>query len=255
MEFRTLKAGEIECRAAQVTEKGMSLLLYKDARVDQNLLDETVGPMNWQRRHSRDNANCTVAIWDQQKGQWIEKEDTGTESNTEAAKGLASDSFKRACVNWGIGRELYTAPRIWISAGDINWETTKDRNGNPRTYDKFEVSRISYDADRNINGLQIRNAKSKKVVFNWGSQEAEAQKNQPQQPQQPQNEQQAAAQAAMIGKQKIDAIKVSALTQAAANNGVPIDKILKLYKRESLADLTENQFSDINKNWEKIKAL
>ena len=95
--FRTLRADEIDCRVATVTEKGITLLLYKDARCDMNILDEAVGAENWQRHHSRDNANCTVAIWDDSKNQWIEKEDTGTESNTEKEKGLASDSFKRAC--------------------------------------------------------------------------------------------------------------------------------------------------------------
>jgi hypothetical protein len=100
--FRTLRADEIECRVQSVKPNGLILLLYKDARCDQNILDETVGPMNWQRSHSRDNANCTVSIWDAEKKQWISKEDTGTESNTEAQKGLASDSFKRACFNWGM---------------------------------------------------------------------------------------------------------------------------------------------------------
>lgn len=118
LKFRLLKASEIDCRIATVSQKGVSVLLYKDARVDQNILDETVGPMNWQRSHSRDNANCTVSLWDDEKKQWISKEDTGTESYTEKEKGLASDSFKRACFNWGIGRELYTAPFIWIPAGD-----------------------------------------------------------------------------------------------------------------------------------------
>ena len=89
-------------------------MLYKDSRVDMNLLDEVVGAQNWQRMHLRDNANCIVSIWDEEKKQWIDKEDTGTESNTEKEKGLASDSFKRACVNWGIGRELYTAPQITL---------------------------------------------------------------------------------------------------------------------------------------------
>ena len=100
MEFRNLKADEIECRINTIDEKGLSLLLYKDARVDQNILDETVGAMNWQRKHTRDNANCIVEIWDNNKLQWIAKEDTGTESYTEKAKGLAGDSFKRACFNW-----------------------------------------------------------------------------------------------------------------------------------------------------------
>lgn len=129
MKFRDLRADEIDVRVAQVSEKGCSLLLYKDARCDMNILDETVGSENWQRHHSRDNANCTVSIWDAEKQQWISKEDTGTESNTEKEKGLASDSFKRACFNWGIGRELYTAPFIWINAKDMN---ISDKNGRRR---------------------------------------------------------------------------------------------------------------------------
>lgn len=113
--FRSLKADEIDVRVQTVTEKGCSLLLYKDARCDMNILDETVGALDWKREHTRDNANCIVSIWDSNKGQWVSKEDTGTESNTEKEKGLASDSFKRACFNWGIGRELYTSPFIWIN--------------------------------------------------------------------------------------------------------------------------------------------
>ena len=106
LEFRTLKESEIDVRLAQVKQNGVTLLLYKDARCDMNILDETVGPYNWKREHTRDNANCIVSIWDGEKKQWISKEDTGTESFTEKEKGLASDSFKRACFNWGIGREL-----------------------------------------------------------------------------------------------------------------------------------------------------
>ena len=124
--FRLLKANEIEARVATVSEKGCSLLLYKDARCDMNILDETVGPMNWMRSHTRDNANCVVSIWDEKKNQWISKEDTGTESFTEKEKGLASDSFKRACFNWGIGRELYTAPFIWEGADKV---TLSQKNG------------------------------------------------------------------------------------------------------------------------------
>lgn len=164
--FRSLRADEIECRVGRITDKGLSLLLYKDARVDQNVLDETVGPMNWQRKHDRNNANCIVSIWDDSKQQWISKEDTGTESNTEAEKGLASDSFKRACVNWGIGRELYTAPFIWISAGDC--EITTGQNGKKVTYDKFKVTEIEYQNDA-ISYLQITNMKKKKVVYSYGS--------------------------------------------------------------------------------------
>ena len=76
--FRTLKANEIDCRVGMQKEKFITLLLYKDARCDMNILDETVGEMNWKRTHSRDNANCTVSIKDKTTGEWISKEDTGT---------------------------------------------------------------------------------------------------------------------------------------------------------------------------------
>lgn len=164
--FRKLRADEIDARVAQISEKGLSLLLYKDARCDMRLLDEAVGPMNWQREHARENANCIVSIWDEEKSQWIRKEDTGTESNTEAEKGLASDSFKRACFNWGIGRELYTAPFIWVPAG--NYAAFQDK-GKWKTYDKFRVTSIGYDEDGNINQLTVINTKTKKKAFEFGT--------------------------------------------------------------------------------------
>mgnify|MGYP000986163426 FL=1 len=82
MKFRNLKAEEIDVKPQTVKENGFSLLLYKDARCDMNILDETVGAMNWKREHSRDNANCIVSLWDNEKQQWISKEDIGTESIT-----------------------------------------------------------------------------------------------------------------------------------------------------------------------------
>lgn len=169
MEFRLLKAGEIDCRIAQIDKSWCTLLLYKDARVDQNILDETVGCMNWQRHHTRDNANCIVAIWDEDKKQWVEKEDTGTESFSQEEKGLASDSFKRACFNWGIGRELYTAPSIFIlprkDMGKIHKpeeESTEffvGSNNKYTTKTKFYVDYIDYDENRNISDLIIRDHK------------------------------------------------------------------------------------------------
>lgn len=156
--FRKLTADEIECRVGIAKQTGCTLLLYKDARCDQNILDEAVGAYNWQRHHSRDNANCIVALWDEEKKQWIEKEDVGTESNTEAEKGIASDSFKRACVNWGIGRELYTAPFIWIDASKYE---NNQRNGKYYPSAKFKVTKISYDDKGRINGLVIINASLK----------------------------------------------------------------------------------------------
>ncbi len=161
--FRTLKANEIDCRIAILKSSGLSLLLYKDARVDQNILDETVGCMNWQRSHTRDNANCIVSIWDSEKSQWISKEDTGTESYTEKEKGLASDSFKRACFNWGIGRELYSAPFIWVGSDNAN--INQGGNGKLQCNDKFIVEQILYDDERNIVALSIKNATTNKRVF------------------------------------------------------------------------------------------
>lgn len=169
MKFRELKAEEIDCRVAMCKSSGISLLLYKDARCDMNILDETVGEMNWQRSHSRENANCTVSIWDESKKQWIYKEDTGTESNTEKEKGLASDSFKRACFNWGIGRELYTAPFIWIPADkcELRPAGRKDKYGKDvfTCTDKFKVTQIKYDENRNIVAIAIKNVTQRKMAF------------------------------------------------------------------------------------------
>ena len=168
VEFRPLRADEIDVRVAQINEKGCQLLLYKDARCDMNILDEAVGATNWQRIHARDNANCIVEIWDEEKKQWVAKEDTGTESNTEKEKGLASDSFKRACVNWGIGRELYTSPFIWIKPEGV---TIKEKNGRKITYDRFCVEKIKTEGGV-IKGLAIRNVSLDKRVFVWAAQGA-----------------------------------------------------------------------------------
>lgn len=184
--FRDLRAEEIECRVAQATEKGVSLLLYKDARCDQNILDETVTPMGWQRTHTRDNANCIVSIWDEKKQQWIGKEDTGTESNTEKEKGLASDSFKRACFNWGIGRELYTAPFIWINAENCTNLKPNEKSGKWQCNDKFDVFEIEI-VDKRITKLIITNARNGKVCFVWNGGKpvaAPAPEKKPEQPKQ-----------------------------------------------------------------------
>jgi len=159
-EIRKLRADEIECRIGTIKKEGLSLLLYKDARCDMNILDETFGSMNWKREHTRDNHNCVVSVWDDDKQQWVSKEDVGSESNTEAEKGLASDSFKRACVNWGIGRELYTAPFIWVK-GD--YVTITEYNGKFRCNDKFIVEKITYTDNGDIDGLSIITEKGARV--------------------------------------------------------------------------------------------
>lgn len=169
--FRLLKASEIDCRVATVSDKGCSLLLYKDARVDQNILDETVGQDRWQRHHEVIDGNlyCNVGIWFQREGtfgEWVWKQDVGTESYTEKEKGQASDSFKRACFNWGIGRELYTAPLIWVDAGNVNIIT--GNNGKKTTYDRFRVREIGYDDEGVINRLVIVKERGGAVVYTFG---------------------------------------------------------------------------------------
>lgn len=140
-----LKAEDIECRIQQITNKGAVLLLYKTARVDMRILDEVYGEMNWQRHHEVINGNlfCTISVWDSEKSQWVSKQDVGTESNAEAEKGQASDAFKRAGFAWGIGRELYDAPFIFIQA-------PIDK------YDRFTVKEIKYSkTERKFTSLVI----------------------------------------------------------------------------------------------------
>ena len=174
MQFRNLKAEEVDVRVSQITDSKMTLLLYKDARCDMNILDETVGSMNWQRRHTRDNHNCIVSIWDAEKETWIEKEDVGSESNIEKDKGLASDSFKRACTNWGIGRELYTTPTIEVwkknFKGEEQYTTFEKNNKLQLGYDNnLNVEKMIVSDDHVITDLVITNTMKKdtRVVFEY----------------------------------------------------------------------------------------
>jgi hypothetical protein len=162
MDFRKLRANEIDVRVATVSEKGVSLLLYKDARCDMNILDESVGSENWQRNHELINGNlfCNVGI--KTGSEWVWKQDVGTESYTEKEKGQASDSFKRACFNWGIGRELYTAPFIWMDKNSVNIEEIK---GKKTCKDNFTVEDIEYEGNV-ISKLIILNEKTKKK-YSW----------------------------------------------------------------------------------------
>ena len=172
--IRNLNPEEIECRVGTVMEQGITLLLYKNARVDQTILDEVFGICGWQRRHNMIGSElyCILSIWDAEKQQWVQKEDVGTESDYEKAKGAASDSFKRACFNIGIGRELYTAPFIFIPASKVV-VTEKDRKKVVK--DSFSVSAITISADKVITGISVINQK-KAEVFRWGNLNA-AEKN------------------------------------------------------------------------------
>lgn len=166
-EIRLLRINEIECRVGTINEKGLSLLLFKDARVDQRILDETFTPFGWRRTHQviEGNLYCTVDIWDEGKRQWVSKQDVGTVSHTEKEKGQASDSFKRACFNWGIGRELYTAPFIWIPADKAK---IRQNSGKFVTAERFFVAEIQYNENREICLLKICN-NCHGVVFSMGT--------------------------------------------------------------------------------------
>lgn len=160
--IRLLKADEIECRISAVNAKGLSLLLYKDARADQRILDETFGPFGWKRSHQCIDGNlyCTVEILDRETGEWVAKQDVGTSGYTEKEKSQASDSFKRACFNWGIGRELYSAPYIWIPADRVNIQMKNDKYC---CYGKFTVMDIGYSGERGISSIRIADERGRTV--------------------------------------------------------------------------------------------
>ena len=234
MKFRLLKASEIEARVNTVSKKGCSLLLFKDARTDQNILDETVGCLNWKRSHQLigDRLYCTVEIWDAEKEQWISKQDVGTESYTEKEKGQASDSFKRACFNLGIGRELYTAPFIWINAKDI---TLEEYNGKFTTKDRFMVDSIGYDKDENINKLVIRKLTWNGVgdiVYQFGEPETQ--------------EELTMKEYEEVGKQKINKTDVQVIKKTYTTDE-QIFNILKHFDIKKLEDMTVNQFVELQK--------
>lgn len=164
-EIRLLSKEDIDVRVAQTNiynNNGqqvvkVNLLLYKNARVDMKILDELFTPMGWKRTHKLigDRLYCCVEVYNPETKEWICKEDVGVESNTEAEKGQASDSFKRACVNWGIGRELYTAPKISIELNEN--EYTKDQNSRIKVWAYFSVKSIGYDSKtRTITSLEIQ---------------------------------------------------------------------------------------------------
>lgn len=228
MSFRKLYASEIDARVSTINKNGCSLLLYKDARVDQNILDETFGIFGWQRSHQLigDRLYCTVEVWDESKKQWISKQDVGTESYTEKEKGQASDSFKRACFNLGIGRELYTAPFIWVPADKVS---ITERDGRCTTTDRFEVESIGYGEDGNINQITIRNTKKGIIAYQWERNEK-------------------------ILSAKITEKDIKALQGKIKQKGVKTESILKRYSVNDLSELNFSQFTQAMSVLEKQEA-
>ena len=234
--IRLLRADEIECRVGMISEKGLSLLLYKDARVDMKILDEVYGPFNWQRKHEMIGGNlyCTVSIWDKEKQQWISKMDVGTKSNTEQEKGEASDSFKRACFSHGIGRELYTAPFIWIGAEKVSIKRKNDRY---TTYDKFKISSISYNENREITGLSIINQDGR-VVYSLIDRSL-GQQGLPE-----------------LQKEHTDPIDehAEAINKELERTGVALDTVLQRYGVKSVQEMDDNTYKKAMNSLKRTKA-
>lgn len=264
--FRSLTKDEIDCRVATCKENGVSLLLYKDARVDQNILDETFGIFGWQRSHQLIDGNlyCTVSVRNPETGEWIHKQDVGKESNAEKEKGQASDSFKRACFNLGIGRELYTAPFIWIPKELVTIK--KDNKGKDTTNDRFSVRSITIEGGKIVQ-LEIQNDTRKCVVYTYGtkkqnnapaqSEQANAQSQQKQAPAKTPEE--IEAEKAQIQKEKEEAAKKA--LEAISNEKIiqlkkmffaykfKEDDLLAYYHLEKLEQMTNAQYTDFGKKW------
>ena len=162
LQFRNARADELELRVGATNESGFSLLIYKTARTDANILDETVSPFNWQKRfyQVKNTMICEIGIYNEERKEWVWKGDAGDESNTEAIKGEASDSFKRAGFAWNICRALYSSPFIWVK---------KDEHNDPKK-SHYTIKSIDYQNDK-ISKLVIVNDRTGQVVFSMGSTE------------------------------------------------------------------------------------
>lgn len=230
VKIRPLRAEEIDCRVATINAKGLTLLLYKDARVDQSILDETFGVYGWQRSHQwmGERLYCTVSVRDPETGEWISKQDVGTESYTEKEKGQASDAFKRACFNLGIGRELYTAPFIWIPAEA--YTASVGAGGKPTTYDRFKVTRVE-TVDGCITALEVKNAKTGKVVYTYGTQTAYKSAEKP-------------------AGEPLDMKRVLQMVEVVKRHGIPDEELYKRYGAKVETDFRVEHYEDFKRTGE-----
>ena len=233
--IRLLKAEEIECRIAIVKDNGLSLLLYKDARVDQKILDETFGPFGWQRSHQNIDGNlyCTVSIYDKDSGTWIAKQDVGITNFAEKEKSQASDSFKRACFNWGIGRELYTAPFIWIPA---NKAEIKQKGDKFYCNDSFSVSSIGYSEDREITELKIVNGKGSTVYELGAGKDGRKEDGQ---------KITAGQESREMSEKSITKAQMNSLNAELERTGVTMEAVQKRYKIQTPETMSENSYNKV----------
>ena len=248
IEIRTLRADEIECRVQQVKQNGCVLLLYKDARCDMRILDEVFGVLGWEREHQVIDGNlyCTVRVWDEEHNRWVSKQDVGTESNTEKEKGQVSDSFKRACFNLGIGRELYSAPFIWIT---LNPDEIK-QDGNKFRLNfgvEFHVKEIGYSENREINKLVIVDKKGN-IRFYMESENQSKQQNT--------HTENKSSSNTSTQDYKVTEKQLSRMFAIAYNKGISSEKVkkqvLKKFNKE-VKDLTKSEYDRICDGYENIK--
>ncbi len=241
---RLLKSDEIECRVSVISEKGLSLLLYKDARVDQKILDETFGMFGWKRSHQCIDGNlyCTVEIRDQETGEWIAKQDVGTTGYAEKEKSQASDSFKRACFNWGIGRELYSAPFIWIPASKVQLQKKNDRY---YCSENFHVTGITYSESREITGLSITND-SGEIVFDWKLKNRSAGKKEADK-KDPAKKQEGKVSSQKIGVEKTSLTKnqLDGLETELKRTGVAMETVKERYHIDDPAQMSEELYNKV----------
>jgi len=165
-----LAIDEIDFRVQSINKGGYATILaYKDARVDMNRLDAVYGVFGWQKKYELIDGNlfCSVGVYNETAREWIWKMDVGTESNTEKEKGQASDAFKRACFNLGIGRELYDYPLIQIQLNETEFDKTTFKptwNFKLKEWVWFsqfnEIGKLNFLACKDQNG---------KARFTWGT--------------------------------------------------------------------------------------
>jgi hypothetical protein len=239
--FRGLRPDEIDVRVGSVGKKGASLLLYKDARCDMNILDETYGPEGWQRKHEVINGNlyCGIGIWNKEIGEWVWKWDCGTESYTEKEKGEASDSFKRAAFNIGIGRELYTAGFIFVNCETEIIENTKNKYKlkDPYKFSGAYVSDIQYketEHKREITGLVIKDSKGVTLYSKFTQQPTDNPVN------------------SEVQNKTIDRIKLGALEEELKRTGVKTMQIIKEYSIPALRELKLEQYVELMKRLQAV---
>lgn len=242
---RLLKADEIECRVAMVNENGLSLLLYKDARVDQKILDETFGAFGWKRSHQCIDGNlyCTVEILDRETGEWIGKQDVGTTGYAEKEKSQASDSFKRACFNWGIGRELYSAPFIWIPASKVQ---IQKKDGRYYCSENFHVASIAYNESREITELSVTDSKGG-CIFKWKVRDKGADENIP-------DKKETTQKASDRKKTSISKTQMDGLKTELQRTGVAMEAVQKRYHIDDPKQMSEELYNKVMAALSKTKS-